>query len=467
MSEVLYRRTTHGQFVPIEQPGEQVPKGSTSVPEQSANAMDWDGWPDGEFEKDFTFRDFEESDHLKVHWAVRVGGGDRRGDIFASDWKGGKRSTRQCLGVLECDNPRCQVITRPKTTPKAIDTQLQGPCTSCGAKLIHELCGVKSQLWTWSGGVHYSNGGFHAHQRESVADISDVFLNADRVSKERSKLKRGTELGGDGFIAAFSIFCTERPNFVINHIFGPVTVISVQTLFMRSQIVKEELLDGPINGTVNDAAHGWWKERNSLLMITSTYCPTLFCWVPALISYTNGASAEHYQHHFDGVMQSTAREAERQKIPITDHMFAGVMDFSEAERKGFTLAFIAFWIARPEDSRSHGELEEAAGRLLRGCREHFRAGVTRVSRISGAVPPQMVDVFVSRAFCPSHHSSLVISRNSNLGLRGGCVRHMRLCFSNQSARWMWTSGNLCRVPRTPKRPCIGNFTAGAVVTTIS
>ncbi|KAF8066508.1 hypothetical protein FPV67DRAFT_1781065 [Lyophyllum atratum] len=32
MSEVLYRRTTHGQFVPIEQPGEQAPKGSTSVP---------------------------------------------------------------------------------------------------------------------------------------------------------------------------------------------------------------------------------------------------------------------------------------------------------------------------------------------------------------------------------------------------------------------------------------------------
>ncbi|KAF8069336.1 hypothetical protein FPV67DRAFT_1415419, partial [Lyophyllum atratum] len=35
--------------------------------------------------------------------------------------------------------------------------------------------------------------------------------------------------------------------------------------------------------------------------------------------------------------------------------------------------------------------------LIRGCQEHFRAGVTRVSRISGAVPPNMTEYFVARA----------------------------------------------------------------------
>ena len=89
-------------------------------------------------------------------------------------------------------------------------------------------------------------------------------------------------------------------------------------------MVKEHLLDGPINRLVNDAAHGWWKERNSLLMVTSFYCPNLFCWVPGILSYTNGASGEHFKYHFLGVFQSIAHEAELRKFPVIDQLFAGV-----------------------------------------------------------------------------------------------------------------------------------------------
>jgi hypothetical protein len=73
------------------------------------------------------------------------------------------------------------------------------------------------------------------------------------------------------------------------------------------------------------------------------------------------------------------------------------MDFSEAERCGFIDAFVEFWQGQPGDDRSVEELIEAAGKLLRGCQEHFRAGVTRVSRISGAVPVESKDQFVARA----------------------------------------------------------------------
>ena len=80
------------------------------------------------------------------------------------------------------------------------------------------------------------------------------------------------------------------------------------------------------------------------------------------------------------------------------------MDFSEAERSGFIAAFTEFWTLR-SDSRTHDELSVAAGRLLRGCEEHFRAGVTRVARINGAVPPDLKDAFTERALgllqCPS------------------------------------------------------------------
>ena len=59
-------------------------------------------------------------------------------------------------------------------------------------------------------------------------------------------------------------------------------------------------------------------------MVSSTYCPDLFCWVPGVLSYTNGASAEHFKDHFLGVFQSMAHEADSRKFPITDQLFAGV-----------------------------------------------------------------------------------------------------------------------------------------------
>jgi hypothetical protein len=46
---------------------------------------------------------------------------------------------------------------------------------------------------------------------ESVAHISDVFLNAGRVGKEHLKLKKGSQVGGDAFIASFAKFSAEHP----------------------------------------------------------------------------------------------------------------------------------------------------------------------------------------------------------------------------------------------------------------
>ena len=81
------------------------------------------------------------------------------------------------------------------------------------------------------------------------------------------------------------------------------------------------------------------------------------------------------------------------------------MDFSEAERAGFTSAFVEFWTLRSDDARSLEALSTAAGQLLRGCQEHFRAAVTHVSRINGAVPPDMKEAFTKRALALLHCSN--------------------------------------------------------------
>jgi hypothetical protein len=338
-------------------------KATTSYP-ITISSGEWDGWPNGDFDQDFSWKEFEDTSNLHVHWAVRTNGGDRRGSEHAESWERGKKSSRRCLGIIECDNPTCTFIVRPHTSPQGIQKQLNKTC-NCGAVLKHQKCEVISYLWRWCSGVHYSNGGFHRHRRpthllhlsreeeqrfseivkahpnsgplqlivgvpgiegpgESVADISDILLNAQRVSKERAKVKKGHVQGADALITSFSKFAADHPNFVIHSNLGEHTVISVQTNFMRSQLLKDEPMEEPVNGMVNDGTHGWWKERNSLLVISSVYCPTLLCWVPGVLSYTNGASAQHFEHHFLAVFMSIAFEAESRGIVVVDAIFAGV-----------------------------------------------------------------------------------------------------------------------------------------------
>ena len=342
------------------------PNTSTTVlfEKEGKLAEKWNGWPDGFFERDFTFHEVDDYNNLQVHWATKTHS-HRGGFDSADSWEHGKKQHRECLGIIECDNPDCLIAIRPQTTRARIEKQLLARC-KCGAVLDHITCDVKSITWTYSKGVHFVNAGCHQHPRpghilhiskdeqvrfeaivnthpavgplalivgvpgvngpgESVADISDVFVNAGRVGKERLKIKKGGQVGGsDAFISAFVKFSQEYPGFVIYSQLNIVTVISVQSSLMRSEMVKERLLDGPINGLVNDAAHGWWKERKSLLIMSSSYCPDLLCWVPGVISYTNGASAEHFKYHFLAVLQSIAHEASLKRHRVTDKLFAGV-----------------------------------------------------------------------------------------------------------------------------------------------
>ncbi|KAJ6457880.1 hypothetical protein C8R45DRAFT_942908 [Mycena sanguinolenta] len=239
---------------------------------------EWSPWLDGEFEADFTWKQFADTKQLQVHGSCRVGGGDPKGDEMADYWEAGKRSTRTCQGIITCDVDICSIILRPQTTAQGIAGQLLQRCR-CNGRLSHRFCGVKSTLHKWSGGVHYSNLGRHEHPRlthvlhvspreqakfeeivtahpgtrslglivgvpgihgpgKSVADISSVYLNADRVRKERDKIKRGDTQRGDGFISDFAAFTEAHPDFVVYSQIGTVTVIWMQTPFMASQLLK-------------------------------------------------------------------------------------------------------------------------------------------------------------------------------------------------------------------------------------
>ncbi|KAJ7753231.1 hypothetical protein B0H16DRAFT_1835398 [Mycena metata] len=399
--------------------------------------VDWTPWPDGEFERDFTWAEFHATGELPVHWACEALGGDKRGSDTADDWSDGKKTRRRCRGMIRCKSAVCTIVVRPQTRMKGIQKQLLQSCR-CGGKLYHKECGIISTLFAFSGGVHYINGGTHDHARPthilhltsgerekfaqivqdhpkvgplallvgrpgmngpeaSVAEISSVLFNKDRIKSERRAVKRQGNLPHSDF-AQFAQFELENPGFVIFSQFGAVTVIVMQTQFMVSQLVKNHIISrDAINGIVSDGAHGYFLEHNALLLMSSSYCLGLDCWVPGIMSYTNGGTQEHFFLHFLAMFESMASHAAKEGRRITDSDFKNVVDYSDAQRLGFVEAFVVFWRRRRDDTRTDEELRKAAGALLKGCQHHYRAQVTRIKKISAVVHPGLQDVFVNQA----------------------------------------------------------------------
>ncbi|EPQ59388.1 hypothetical protein GLOTRDRAFT_70775 [Gloeophyllum trabeum ATCC 11539] len=395
----------------------------------AADEFVWDGWPDGDFEHHFSWEELKQTNNLMVHWSCHAAGANdhhKRSDC-AKNWEDGALLIRYCRGMIRCDHTECQIIIRPQTRRLKIQEQCQHPCR-CGGKLTWFECNVVSKIWTYDGGKYFQNIGKHDHARlthklhllpneraefeaivrtnpkagplallvgapgiegpgRSVADITSVLANKDRISKERQHITSGPGGGSaETFLQDFATLEEEYPNFILYSQIGAVTVIVMQSPFMRSQLIKEFIQTEAINGLVTDAAHGFWRNKNALLMVSSVFTKDLLCWIPVLFTYSNGASAKHYESHFFALYESIGQEAEERGILVVDELFLDVVDFSEAQRQGKTQAFIRFWQLRQDNTRSEDELREAASAIVKGCREHFQRGVTRLTRISAVIP---------------------------------------------------------------------------------
>ncbi|KAL0954447.1 hypothetical protein HGRIS_003423 [Hohenbuehelia grisea] len=101
---------TSGQIPPIREPA-AVRAGDAHPP------YDWDGWPNGDFELDFTPEEVNATKNLMMHWACKASGARKDvGSLTSETWIGGKKSTRKCLGIITCNNSACTVVVRPQTT---------------------------------------------------------------------------------------------------------------------------------------------------------------------------------------------------------------------------------------------------------------------------------------------------------------------------------------------------------------
>jgi hypothetical protein len=158
---------------------------------------------------------------------------------------------------------------------------------------------VQSILHHYQGGVLYDNGGKHSHLHpthllhlskdekaqlqeiiqthpklgalrlvvgvpgldgpgKSVADISPILMNVDRVCKEKQSIKLSHYPGGDHFLDQLAAFDQCHPGFIVHSQLGKVTVLVLQSAWMATQLLKDTVLHEPVNGLVSDAAHGYW-----------------------------------------------------------------------------------------------------------------------------------------------------------------------------------------------------------------
>ncbi|KAK0234340.1 hypothetical protein IW262DRAFT_1452899 [Armillaria fumosa] len=381
----------------------------------------WNGWPSGLFTMDISVKDFKQTKKLQVNWAMRGNGGDPDSSETASTIHHGKISNRQCLGVIRCENPDCKVVCHPGTTAGGRNKQLKQTCR-CGSELKYFDCASRSYLIQWSGGYRYMNGQPHNHSRLSyvlhmmhseeiefqaliemhpnlgpaalmlgprrlegygkgAADISEATRHPDHVKYERRIVKSRTMAeSGHWFLSQFSEWQRKHPGIVRTYQnTGEVTVISIQTTWMRDMLVPDiqvplSQLDDALNGLLSDAAHGYWSVSSYLLIVTSVFLDVLSFWVPGLFTISNGLTAEHYCYHFKGMLESISEVTEAKKISIYDEMFAGVVDFN---------------------SQTRAELMEAAKKLLKGCQQYFCNAATRVKRLGGVVPPDKASDFMN------------------------------------------------------------------------
>ncbi|KAH6884754.1 hypothetical protein BKA70DRAFT_1124602, partial [Coprinopsis sp. MPI-PUGE-AT-0042] len=385
----------------------------------------WDGWPDGPLQLDFTYTEFDETKRLQVHWATSTHG-DRKGSDSALDPEDGKPSHRTCQGIIRCDTPDCPYLIRPQTKEALIHKQLTFLCI-CGAKLQHARCPARmSQRTAFEDLViRYPDAGplrlvtglpNPDGTRTSVADISPVWGNTDRVAKDKQKAlqRQGKSRAVQGVaitVEELSDFADKYPDFMVGAVHdSEVVVVSLQTSWMRSQLLPEVIgssapatlrvprdADDPVNGILTDAAHGWWRNRKSLLIVSSVYSWTLLRWVPVLFTFSDGASHLHYKHHFLALMETMEEACSLENIELQKAFFASVMDFSEAEKQGFVMAYVEFWLSHEENELTEEELVAEAEALLKGCRQHFNSGITRVKKISGVVPVHLKAAFQHRA----------------------------------------------------------------------
>ena len=215
---------------------------------------------------------------------------------------------------------------------------------------------------------------------QNVALIAPQFNNLDLVSYYRRQVLNdtpgliGPTSGADIFLANYLQFIQECPEFVWHfELNNDAAIISVQTSFMQKLFIamqhedsaNDESVDAIIesenrlpllfqHGMITDAAHKFFKVGK--LLQTTCYFEVLHRWQSILISWIGKQNKETYSSHFFTLFISIAEQlsiidSDYFRLPVFQSIISTVVDFSDAQRLGFQIAYQKFLTSTDHDLR--------------------------------------------------------------------------------------------------------------------
>jgi len=258
---------------------------------------------------------------------------------------------------------------------------------------------------------------------QSVALIAPQFNNLGHIGyRRRQVIAQNPHLissytGTDRFISDYAQFRQQCPGFVQHfQLDDDVQILSVQPpfiqcLFSQSEETTSESLPSIFRyGMISDGAHKFFS--GATLNHTCVYFDVLHRWQPILASWMGRQNAETYTIHFLTLFSTIASQicSADPDIQLSSfhEIISTVVDFSDAQRSGFEGAYVRFmtdtdyghrfqmreWALDPQyQFPSHEEHHSVARGLLRGCRQHWRESVTRISNNHHIIPPDRKSEF--------------------------------------------------------------------------
>jgi hypothetical protein len=166
--------------------------------------------------------------------------------------------------------------------------------------------------------------------------------NTGVVARIRKKvLDEGDQRARIGLkqMGQYSEFYKVHKPYVRRSFITDIVVITLQSDGMRRVVMQEGLFssNSPTSGIVTDAAHKFWKERNALLITSSAYSEFMESWVPIACSYSNGASAGHYEVHFQTLFAGIEAEKKKSGMMVVDDDLKQVFTFTASLQSVLTL----------------------------------------------------------------------------------------------------------------------------------
>ncbi|KAI9090013.1 hypothetical protein DFS34DRAFT_585361, partial [Phlyctochytrium arcticum] len=213
-----------------------------------------------------------------------------------------------------------------------------------------------------------------------ISNISDSFLNRDRVAYLRKKVLIELDLwkSGSGGSLIHDLRQMEEEfgvQIASSSLQGANTHISIYTPFQQERVNDVDPLgvDGrTILGILTDMTYSFFAD--GYLISSVVYCHQVSRWVPVLYTFVEGQTTEHYEAHFLVLIKMVFDRISDQGQ--ADETLKQVVDFSLAQKNAFCKAYAELRCDR----------EKVNATLLKGCREHYRQSVTRVKRNHAIVP---------------------------------------------------------------------------------